>query len=205
MQKSYFAVKVEPNTVIRGTAFPPVEMSLSEKAQKLFETNVNAMVLSLADLYGGKICAALDRQHPRDLFDVHLLLENEGLTDKIRKAFIVYLVSHPRPMVELLNPTFQDLKTVHENEFSGMAIDKVSLDALLKTREKLVKTIMQDLTENERKFIRSVKLMKPDWQLLGLNSIEDLPAVKWKLQNLGKMQKAKHRQAVEKLRAYLEI
>jgi hypothetical protein len=37
------------------------------------------------DLYGGKLCAALDRQHPRDLFDVGLLLRNEGITPAIRR------------------------------------------------------------------------------------------------------------------------
>jgi hypothetical protein len=86
-----------------------------------------------------------------------------------------------------------------------MAIDHVSLEALIQTREKPVKTIRQELTESERQFILSVKLMTPDWQLLGLYGMENLPAVKWKLQNFGKMKKAKHRQAVEKLRAYLGI
>jgi hypothetical protein len=46
--------------------------------------------------------AALDRQHPRDLFDVRDLLANEGIDDVLRKAFIVYLLSHDRPMSEVL-------------------------------------------------------------------------------------------------------
>ncbi len=65
-----------------------------------------------------EICAALDRQHPRDLFDVKLLLDNEGITDKIRTAFIVYLISHNRPMNELLNPTFQDISHQYTSEFT---------------------------------------------------------------------------------------
>ena len=38
-------------------------------------------VLSFEDLFAGKMIAALDRQNPRDLFDIHGLLTNEGLTD----------------------------------------------------------------------------------------------------------------------------
>jgi predicted nucleotidyltransferase component of viral defense system len=45
-------------------------------------------VVSLADLYGGKICAALDRQHPRDLFDIKLLLERQGLSQGIDRAIV---------------------------------------------------------------------------------------------------------------------
>ncbi|MGH7901443.1 MAG: nucleotidyl transferase AbiEii/AbiGii toxin family protein, partial [Thermodesulfobacteriota bacterium] len=97
-------VKIEPNPVLRGTIYPVQKRELVLKAQALFEQSISLNCLSFADLYGGKICAALDRQHPRDLFDVKLLLENEGITDEIRKAFIVYLISHPRPIVELLKP-----------------------------------------------------------------------------------------------------
>lgn len=50
---------------------------------------VEAPVLHLHDLYSGKLVAALDRQHPRDLFDVQLLLENEGLDDDLVEVFIV--------------------------------------------------------------------------------------------------------------------
>ncbi len=61
--------------------------------------------------------AALDRQHPRDLFDVSALLANEGLTDALRTAFVVYLISHNRPAVELLAPGRLDI----EAEFRGTA------------------------------------------------------------------------------------
>jgi predicted nucleotidyltransferase component of viral defense system len=93
------SVKIEPNLVIRGTVFPCENRILCERAETLFEQSVALSTLSFADIYAGKICAALDRQHPRDLFDIKILLENEGLTDQIRQAFIVYLISHPRPIV----------------------------------------------------------------------------------------------------------
>ena len=97
-------IKVEPNLVLRGSAFPTERRSLCQKAQDLFELSVESCTLSFEDLYGGKACAALDRQHPRDLFDINMLFKNEGLPEKVRKAFIVYLVSHSRPMIEILNP-----------------------------------------------------------------------------------------------------
>ena len=138
-------IKVEVNTVIRGTVYPIVEKSLCNKAEQEFELSVTARTLSLEDLYGGKICAALDRQHPRDLFDVKLLFENERLTDKVRKAFIVYLISHDRPIVELLNPNLKDIRQTFESEFSGMTLEPVELKELLLTRDTLINTIKSSL------------------------------------------------------------
>ena len=58
-------IKIEPNEVIRGVVYPVEERELTRRAEDLFELSVTARTLSLADLYGGKLCAALDRQHPR--------------------------------------------------------------------------------------------------------------------------------------------
>jgi len=155
-------------------------------------------------LYGGKICAALDRQHPRDLFDIYILLQNEGFSVNIRKAFLVYLISHPRPMVELLNPHLKDIAHIFENEFKGMTAFDVELDDLYQVRENLA-NFKTTLTESERLFLLSVKQIQPQWDLLGLENIKDLPAVKWKLQNLKKMDKTKHSKAVYRVRAFLDI
>jgi predicted nucleotidyltransferase component of viral defense system len=89
-------VKIEPNELVRGSVYPVEQRALTPGVQHAFEAFVKMPVLAIEDLYGGKICAALDRQHPRDLFDIFLLLENEGITDAIRKAFVVYLCSHNR-------------------------------------------------------------------------------------------------------------
>jgi predicted nucleotidyltransferase component of viral defense system len=146
-------IKIEPNLIARGSVFPVEERTLVKKAQEIFERSIKVQLLSFADLYGGKICAALDRQHPRDLFDVKLLLENEGITDDIRTAFIVYLICHNRPMNELLNPTFQDISKQVTAEFDGMTIIPVTLDELNQAREELVRQLMSGLTENEKKFL----------------------------------------------------
>ena len=162
-------------------------------------------VVDLADLYAGKICAALDRQHPRDLFDVKWLLENEGLTDKIRKALIVYLSSHNRPMAELLRPRYKDLSATYAGEFANMAETDVPLEELVAVRERLVELINQGLTDSEKHFLLSFKNLKPDWRLLNLDGVSELPAIKWKQMNLAKMPNEKHAQALARLRAVLNL
>jgi len=191
--------------VIRGSVYPTQTLSLCRKAKDMFERAIDIQSLSLPDLYGGKICAALDRQHPRDLFDIKLLLENEGLSNEIRKAFVVYLISHNRPMVEILDPGLQNLTEIFNLEFEGMTIETVTLDELVSVRSELIKVIKQSLTIDERKFILSVKNKSPQWELIGIDHVKDLPAVKWKLKNINQMDIKKHREAVKKLRDYLEV
>ena len=198
-------IKIEPNLVIRGAIFPCSERTLCKKAEEAFGLSVSTTTLSFADLYGGKICAALDRQHPRDLFDIHLLMETEGITDQVRKAFVVYLASHDRPMTELIDPTRKDIRRIFENEFSGMASTSVIYDDLMAAREKLIAIIKKDLTESERKFLVSVKEMAPQWNLLGLDGIDKLPSIQWKLLNLQKMSKKKHAEALARLKFKLGL
>jgi len=205
VQRQEATVKIEPNLVMRGSVFPPERRNLSRKAQNLFELSVESRTLSANELYAGKICAALDRQHPRDFFDVYMLFKNEGIHTAMRKAFIVYLISHPPPMVEILNPGFTDIMPVFEKEFKGMTLEKVTCEDLIRTREQLVAAIQTGLTLKERQFIVSVKDGNPQWRLLGIEGIENLPAVKWKLLNIEKMNPSKHKEAVRKLRNYLEV
>jgi predicted nucleotidyltransferase component of viral defense system len=196
-------IKIEPNEVIRGSVFPSEDRELTQRAENMFERSVTASVLSIPDLYGGKICAALDRQHPRDLFDVKVLLEQEGITDEIRKAFVVYLASHGRPMSELLDPTRKEQRQVYESEFAGMTIDEVSYEDLVEARENLIKTLKKELTNDERAFLISLKEGQPKWSLMGIEGIENLPAVQWKLKNIQRMSGKKHREALEKLNRVL--
>jgi predicted nucleotidyltransferase component of viral defense system len=196
-------IKVEPNSVLRGSVFPTETRTLCQKAQDLFELSIEARTLSFEDLYGGKACAALDRQHPRDLFDIDTLFKNEGFPEKVRKAFIVYLISHSRPMIEILNPNWGDLRPVFEKEFQGMVVEPVTAEELRSAGEQLVSRLHGEMTQEEREFIVSVKEGKPEWNLLGVPGIENLPGVQWKLQNIRRMTPAKHREALQKLRDYL--
>ena len=86
-------IKIELSPVMRGSVFPPTFISVKPSVELEFGY-AEMSVLTLPDLYAGKLCAALDRQHPRDLFDVKLLLENEGISADLRRTFLVYLISH---------------------------------------------------------------------------------------------------------------
>ncbi|AZI56001.1 nucleotidyl transferase AbiEii/AbiGii toxin family protein [Epilithonimonas vandammei] len=198
-------IKVELSPVIRGTVFSPIRMEVCETVEREFGY-AEIQVASLPDLYAGKIAAALDRQHPRDLFDVKFLLENEGFTEDLRKTFLVFLISHQRPMAELLAPHRKDIREVYEAEFAQMAEVDIPVEELEQTRELLIETIHRDMTENERHFLLSFKEQNPKWELLGLDNIEEvanLPSVQWKLLNLSRMDKAKHKEATDKLKQVL--
>ena len=198
-------IKVELSPVIRGTVFSEVRMEVAEEVEKEFGY-AEMQVASLPDLYAGKLCAALDRQHPRDLFDVKFLLENEGLTDNLRKTFLIFLISHQRPMSELLAPNRKDISEIYETEFKQMAEVDVPLEQLEEARENLIHQINSQMTDNEKKFLLSFKSKNPDWTLLEMENstvISNLPSVIWKMINLEKMPIKKHKKAYDKLESIL--
>ncbi len=197
-------IKIELSPVLRGAVYEPQIISVCEAVEDEFGF-AEIAVVSFEDLYAGKICAALDRQHPRDLFDIKQLLDNEGITDRLRKALLVYIISHPRPITELLKPHFKDISNIYEGEFRNMAEHDIPLAALANAREQLVNIINNELTQEERKFLLSFKSREPDWSLLGLPNIDKLPAVRWKLQNIGKMSPQKHADAYNQLKKRLGI
>ncbi len=197
-------IKIELSPVLRGTVYEPQIIAVCEAVEDEFGF-AEIAVVSFEDLYAGKICAALDRQHPRDLFDIKQLLDNEGITDRLRKALLVYIISHPRPITELLKPHFKDISNIYEGEFRNMAEHDLPLADLANAREQLVNIINNELTQEERKFLLSFKSHEPDWSLLGLPNIDKLPAVRWKLQNIGKMSPQKHADAYHQLKKRLGI
>ncbi len=198
-------IKIEPNLIFRGTVFPTEKKRLVPKAQEIFQKSLEATLVSFPDLFGSKMCAALDRQHPRDLFDIKFLLENEKITEQIRQAFIVYLISHNRPIFELLNPHRLDFQKTFELEFQGMTFQHVAYEALIEARERLINDIRNSLTTNEKKFILSIKTGNPEWQLFPLKQIRHLPSVQWKLINIQKMNTKKRADAVKRLAALFKL
>lgn len=196
-------VKLEPNIVLRGSVFESDERTLSERTERLFRKYVKVQTLSFADLYGGKICAGLDRQHLRDIFDIRLLFENEGITEEIKNAFIVYLISHPRPMLELLNPNPVNMKHLFDSEFRDMTLIPVTWQELAESRNDLINEVNSRLNETDRRFLISVKSGNPDWKLFPLKKIKMLPGVQWKLINIRRMDKKKHEAALNKLETFL--
>jgi predicted nucleotidyltransferase component of viral defense system len=198
---------IEPNFVLRGSVFECETHELCQRAQDEFLGFFTIKTLSFADLYGGKICAALARQHPRDLFDIKILLENEGITESVRQAFVIYLASNSRPIHELLNPkpNIQDMRKFFDEAFTGMAIDEVSYEQLIEIRHQLIGLILKSLTTNERQFLLSVKAGNPDWQLMPIAGLNKLPGLGWKTLNIAKMDVEKQKIALDKLKNVLEL
>lgn len=189
-------IKLEVNLVIRGTIEPSTSMTLCDRAQEEFDSFCEILVVPIAQLYGGKICAALDRQHPRDLFDVKHLLENDGFTYDIKTGFLFALLSSDRPMHELLDPTLLDQRSVFENHFEGMTLDEFTYDEFERTRENLVETVHANLTNEDREFILSIKQLTPRWDLF---DFEDFPSVNWKLQNIQRLYEGNRAKYLEQL------
>ena len=185
-------VKVEVNVVFRGTIFPVAIRSLTAKTSQMFSTTVDAPVLAEAELYGSKIVAALDRQHPRDLFDVLKLYEQGDLTPDILEAVVIYLAGHNRPTHEVLFGTDKDIGTSYMNSFVGMTFEEApSLEILLDVRSRLRADVTQRITEKHRDFLIGLAEANPDWSLLDCGYAENLPGLRWKLINLKKFQKSR--------------
>nr|WP_235578379.1 nucleotidyl transferase AbiEii/AbiGii toxin family protein [Pseudorhodoferax sp. Leaf267] len=98
-------VKVEVNFVFRGTVLPPERRPLSLAAQQLFSAHVEVPVLAPPELYASKLVAALDRQHPRDLFDMQLMLAGNGWSDALLDCFVVYLAATTGPCTRCCSRT----------------------------------------------------------------------------------------------------
>jgi predicted nucleotidyltransferase component of viral defense system len=197
-------VKIEVTPVLRGCVYDPKIRSVSETVEAQFGF-AEIQVVSFADLYAGKLVAALDRQHPRDLFDVRDLLANEGVDGELRNAFIVYILSHNRPIAEVLAPTLQDIRQEFERGFEGMTEKPVRLDDLLQARGDLIAELVGRMPEGHRRFLATFKRGKPQWELLKVPHAEKLPAVQWRLQNLAKMDPKKREQLIDNLLKALGI
>ncbi len=205
IKNKHIEIKIEPNIIWRGYVFEPAVKPLSLTAKNKFFMDMNCLLASMGDVYAGKLCAALDRRHPRDLFDVKLLFENEGLTDEIRQAFVVYLASTDRPMHELLNYRTLDIKDLFDREFAGMAHVPVTCQELESTYQLLLNKLHAELTDGERQFLLSLKRGEPNWSLMPLTHLSELPGLKWKLLNIKKIDKARHEQQIELLKKALQL
>lgn len=197
-------IKVELSPVMRGSVHPPTRLMASDAVVDQFgfaEMNV----LAFEDLYGGKLHAALDRQHPRDLFDVKLLYQNEGLTDDLFRVFMVYVASSNRPMHEVLAPSAPFDNALYDQEFVGMTRKTVTKEQLVEARARLHRDIREKLTGDIVDFLLSLHDAAPDFGLIGVPQAANLPAVRWKVMNLERLKKenpgkhAAQRAALEEL------
>lgn len=190
-------IKIEPNYILRGCLFEVEKKQLSLSAENEFKKSLSVQCLNLADSYGGKLCAALDRQHPRDFYDVKFLLENEGITKDIKDSFLFYLISHNRPINELLVPNKLDLIQSFSQEFIDMTEKKITINELEKVRTKLFEIIIHILNEQDKRFLISFVSGRPDWSLVRDDKIKNYPSVKWKMLNQEKMAKTKKEKYID--------
>ena len=191
-------VKIEVTPVARGCVYAPEQRTVSARVEEEFGFAEN-QVVSFPDLYAGKIVAALDRQHPRDLFDVRDLLANEGIDETLRTAFVVYLISHNRPMEEVLAPTRSDITQEFERGFSGMT----EVNNLVDSREQLIADIVGNMPGVHKDLLVSFVAGEPDWSLIDVPHAADLPAVRWRQQNLDQLNRERRKVHVDALRAVL--
>lgn len=182
-------VKVEVNTVFRGTVLPPERRALTPRTAEMFSAELELPVLAVAELYGSKLVAAMDRQHPRDLFDVWQLFKSDGLSDAAVECFVTYLAGHNRPTHEVLFSNEKNIADEYQNNFIGMTAESISLDILQATRARLFAELPQRLTHNQRQFLIGLTRAQPDWSLLQCPHAAELPALRWKLANLQTFQK----------------
>ncbi len=206
VSRNSVTIKIEVTPVLRGSVYVSELRETSQRVQTEFGY-AQIQLLSFEDLYAGKLCAALDRQHPRDLYDVKFLLENEGISEKLKDAFIVYLLGHPRPIAEVIKPRLKDIEAIYHNEFSGMTVNEfsgmtvneVSLESLIETRSAMIDKLHSTLTEKDKQFLLAVKRGDADWSEFALPMVQNLPAIQWKLHNLAQMQLHRRKIALEAL------
>jgi predicted nucleotidyltransferase component of viral defense system len=196
-------VKIEVSPVLRGVVHEPPIVSVTEAVEEVFgfaETNV----VSFGDLFAGKLVAALDRQHPRDLFDVRGLLAHEGLSDELRETFIVYLLSHKRPMGEVLSGRVKDLANEYRNGFEGMTEEVIAIGELIETQHEMIEVLIGGMPDHHRAFLIGFERGEPDWPLLNISHVAELPAIRWRQRNLDKLSSDQRAGLVELLQSSLE-
>ena len=196
-------VKIEVSPVLRGVVKEPSLQSVVAEVEDAFGF-AEITVVSFEDLYAGKLVAALDRQHPRDLFDVRDLFANEGLTNELRKTFLVYLLSHNRPMGEVLSGRVKDLTGEYRDGFEGMTEISVSIDALIEIQQRLFAELIGEMPDEHRQFLLGFERGEPDWTLLDIPHAKELPAVRWRQRNLDSLPSQKRDELVALLARSLQ-
>jgi hypothetical protein len=116
-----------------------------------------------------------------------------------RLVILGYLLSHNRPMSEVLAPLQKDIASEFERGFAGMTETDVSLDDLLEAQEALVATITAAMPPHHRQFLVGFERGMPDWSLLDVDGAADLPAVRWRQHNLEKLEPAERGKLADRL------
>lgn len=196
-------IKIEVNGTKRGLIGAVEKKQLCDKARNEFGMTCFANIVSWPQLYGGKIAAALSRQHPRDLFDCREITEEDFA--HVKSGFILCLLGSDKPIVESLSPNPINQTEALDNQFEGMTDEPFSYDDYEISRFNLIKVVNQGLDEADRNFLISFEEGTPDWDKCCAGNLNRYPSVRWKLQNIQTLKKKnphKHKEGVNKLKKY---
>ncbi len=195
-------VKIEVNTINRGLLEAPVVMPLCVSAQKAFDSYCEVQTVPFSQLYGGKLVAALDRQHPRDLFDCMKLLQTKGYTADIHNGFLFCLLSSKRPVHEILLPRFIDQKHLFESHFRGMTDEPFTYEMFSDVRTEINAQILKSLNEDDKEFLMSFVNGNPDWKE---RPWADFPGISWKSMNINRLKSENQDKFQDQLRQLKDI
>ena len=197
-------VKVEVNQINRGLIAEPCTKILCSRAENEFDRFCEIKTVSVGQLWGGKLNAALERQHPRDIFDVKNMLQEIGFTEEIKQGFLFFLLCGKRPIDEVINPNFTNQRVIFNSQFSGMTDEEFTYEEFEKIREELILLIQKSLTQNDKEFLLSFLSGNPYWKDFDYSKY---PAIKWKQLNINKLKQdnpTKFRESIKKLGDLLE-
>jgi hypothetical protein len=197
-------VKIEVNAVQRGIIDETIELSLCNQAQKEFELFCKARIVSISQLYGGKLGAALNRQHPRDLFD-YKYMDIAGFAT-IKHGLVYNILSSPKPIVELLSPNPIDQKEALENQFWGMTNIPFTYEDYVQTRQRLIAFVNSNISQRDKDFFISYEDGHPLWDNSEYESFKKYPSIQWKQLNIAKLKvnnPTKHKKGIEKITDWL--
>ena len=196
-------VQIETTPVMRGTVHPVRTLRVRPSVEHAFGF-AQIQVLDFADLYAGKLAAALSRQHPRDIFDLQPLLDESRIDNRLWQTFLVYLTCSSKPAVELLAPRETlDFDEIFQAHFQGMTAAPVTAASLREVRTRLLQHLLELLDAPSRAFLESVEREAPDFSLINLPDAANLPGVRRKLINLANRSAAKRTADYEQLKAFL--
>lgn len=196
-------VKVEVNQTKRGIIGGDVlSVPLSDKAQDEFGLYCEARIVPITQLYGGKIAAALSRQHPRDLFDVRYM---DVPLSECREGLIFCLLGSDRPIYESFSPRLVDQREAMVNQFEGMTDIPFTYEEFEETRKALIEDVNRLMTDTDKRFLLSFESGNPEWSGYEFEYFKDYPSVKWKLLNLKKLAKQNPQKLEEEVRKLQDI
>ena len=182
-------IKIEPNFILRGVVYPVRILELSSKMSEIVGGSAEMQVLSFKELYGGKICAALDRQHPRDLFDMAQFYKSHSL-EEIKEGFLVLALGHNRPLHELLGPMIQEQREIFDQQFAGMSDEPFSYDEHLATLERLTSDVKDIFDDDDKQRLLDFVSLSGEENAWGIPHFDELPAIRWKRRNLESLRKS---------------